>query len=141
MRAYTELHALGFAHSLEVWRGQDLAGGLYGIKLGTAFFGESMFTRITDGSKTALLALSWLAERGELSLIDCQVENPHLVSLGARNLAREDFENRLDAAITALTPETAEQVVEQASYAAGQIPQWAQALPDKANALMEDQAA
>ena len=94
--AYGELHALGFAHSVEVTDASGiLVGGLYGVALGRVFFGESMFSRIADASKVALVALVDIAKRGHLHMIDCQVENEHLKSLGASNLNRLDFEQRL----------------------------------------------
>ena len=89
--AYGRLHDMGFAHSVETWREGKLVGGLYGVSLGTMFFGESMFTRATDASKVALVALVALARRWQFSLIDCQVDNPHLQSLGARLIPRQDF--------------------------------------------------
>jgi leucyl/phenylalanyl-tRNA--protein transferase len=94
-RAYCELHRLGRAHSLEVWKDGELAGGIYGLAIGAAFFGESMFSRAADGSKIALVALCrLLLERG-LKLLDCQVGNPHLFSMGAEELSREPFETLL----------------------------------------------
>lgn len=95
IQAYSALHTLGYAHSLEVWLDEELIGGLYGIKLGRVFFGESMFSRSTDGSKLALAALSRVCRNSGVTLIDCQVENPHLLSLGACLLSRLDFENIL----------------------------------------------
>jgi leucyl/phenylalanyl-tRNA--protein transferase len=86
----------GHAHSIEVYDDRDcLVGGLYGVALGGVFFGESMFSHVSDASKVALVALVqlWSARGG--SLIDCQVENPHLNSLGARCIPRVDFERRL----------------------------------------------
>ena len=96
LHAYGELHALGYAHSIEV-RGVDdaLLGGLYGVALGGAFFGESMFSRETDASKVALVALVHCLRRGGGQIVDCQVQNPHLDSLGARDIPRLDFEERL----------------------------------------------
>ena len=82
-RAMLALHASGHAHSVEVWTGDELVGGLYGVKLGRAFFGESMFSRATDASK---VALAWLVARlkaGNFSLLDCQFMTDHLASLGA----------------------------------------------------------
>lgn len=94
--AYMELHAAGLAHSIEVWEGEELAGGLYGVSLGRVFYGESMFSRRTNASKAALVKLSsWLHDWG-YQLIDCQVSSTHLHSLGAVNLAREDFLALLD---------------------------------------------
>ena len=89
--AYERLHALGHAHSVEVWQEQDLAGGLYGLAIGRVFFGESMFSRVRDASKVALCHLvSEVRARG-LELIDCQVYSPHLASLGCRTLPRREF--------------------------------------------------
>jgi leucyl/phenylalanyl-tRNA--protein transferase len=89
--AYLELHRLGVAHSIEVWRGEELAGGLYGVRSGRVFSGESMFSRHVDGSK---VALAWLCarcpERG-IELIDCQMPSAHLRSLGSRPISRSEF--------------------------------------------------
>lgn len=93
--AYVALHRAGHAHSLEVWVDGALAGGIYGVALGRAFFGESMFSRVTDGSK---LAITWLAAqlaRWQVPFIDCQVPSAHLASLGAREVSRRDFLRRL----------------------------------------------
>ena len=90
--AYTRLHDLGFAHSVEAWENDQLAGGLYGIALGRVFFGESMFHRATDASKVAFAWLCGRLEQCGFDLIDCQVETPHLASLGAVPMAREAFE-------------------------------------------------
>jgi leucyl/phenylalanyl-tRNA---protein transferase len=96
LAAYTRLHALGFAHSVEVLDSSGtLLGGLYGVALGRVFFGESMFSRVADASKVALVALVNILCRGEFHMLDCQVETGHLNSLGARNLGRLDFEQRL----------------------------------------------
>lgn len=89
--AYRELHARGHAHSVEVWAGDRLAGGVYGVRVRHVFCGESMFSREPDASK---VALSWLAERSPglgIELIDCQLESPHLRSLGSRPMARNAF--------------------------------------------------
>lgn len=93
--AYTELHRLGWAHSIEVWRDEELIGGLYGVGIEGVFFGESMFSRRTNGSKLALLALQEAALLQSLHLIDCQVYNDHLASLGAREVERPWFEQHL----------------------------------------------
>lgn len=90
--AYCKLHEYGIARSLEVWQGPRLVGGLYGIKLGTVFIGESMFSRESDASK---VALAHLAQCGRYDLIDCQLENPHLTSLGAQTISRERYINYL----------------------------------------------
>jgi leucyl/phenylalanyl-tRNA--protein transferase len=97
-RAYVELHQLGHAHSVEVWHGERLVGGLYGLELGRVFFGESMFSAMTDASKVALFhQVGALRERG-VELIDCQVASDHLFSLGARLIARSEFLARLERA-------------------------------------------
>lgn len=90
-RAYTSLHHLGHAHSFECRHAGELVGGMYGVAIGRVFFGESMFSRMTDASKVALAtACRWLDAWG-YALFDCQVENPHLATLGAAPLARADF--------------------------------------------------
>lgn len=91
VQAYCALHDQGVAHSVEVWEGRDLAGGLYGVALGGVFFGESMFTRSTDTSKVALVALADRLRRWGYKLIDCQVPSPHLASLGAEEIPRARF--------------------------------------------------
>lgn len=89
--AYIQLHYQGYAHSVEVWRDDVLIGGLYGLAVGNLFCGESMFSRSADASKIAMAHLCrWGAESG-LELIDCQLVNPHLLSLGAEPLSRELF--------------------------------------------------
>ena len=94
--AYITLHQLGFAHSIEVYdESGALVGGLYGVAIGRAFFGESMFSSQPNTSKVALVALVDILLRGHFGLIDCQVGNPHMASLGARNIDRLDFEARL----------------------------------------------
>ncbi|WP_346836396.1 leucyl/phenylalanyl-tRNA--protein transferase [Microbulbifer sp. SAOS-129_SWC] len=97
--AYIEMHHRGHAHSVEVWRGETLVGGLYGLALGRVFFGESMFHRATDASKVAFVHLVRQLELWGCPLIDCQVENPHLASLGAVTIPREDFEQLLETGI------------------------------------------
>jgi leucyl/phenylalanyl-tRNA--protein transferase len=97
--AMLELHRLGHAHSLEVWSGTNLVGGLYGVKLGRAFFGESMFSLRTDASK---VALAWLVARlrvGGFTLLDCQFMTDHLASLGAVNVSRDDYVGLLSSAV------------------------------------------
>lgn len=96
---YQALHANGFAHSLEVWEGPELVGGVYGVTIGAAFFGESMFSRRTDASK---IALAWLVHRlraGGFSLFDTQFITPHLASLGATEVSRNEYHERLDLAL------------------------------------------
>ncbi len=98
--AYCDLHAIGHAHSIEVLDLEgELVGGLYGIALGRAFFGESMFSRVSDASKVAVVALMDIMRRGGFRLVDCQVESRHLNSLGAQNLNRAEFERLLDETI------------------------------------------
>jgi leucyl/phenylalanyl-tRNA--protein transferase len=89
--AYEQLHAAGVAHSIEVWIDDALAGGLYGVALGRMFFGESMFSRATDASKIALVALAVQLVRWDFPVIDCQMQTAHLVSLGAQDLSRSRF--------------------------------------------------
>jgi leucyl/phenylalanyl-tRNA--protein transferase len=89
--AYGRLAELGHAHSVEAWQGDDLVGGLYGVAVGRMFFGESMFTRVTDASKVALVTLARQLEQWQMPLIDCQMSTPHLASLGAKDIPRADF--------------------------------------------------
>lgn len=91
LEAYCALHDLGYAHSVEVWQETRLAGGLYGISLGRAFFGESMFSAIPNASKAALITLVENLGRRGFDLIDCQVETAHLAGLGARPIPRSEF--------------------------------------------------
>lgn len=89
--AYTRLHEMGLAHSVETWRGDELIGGLYGVAMGRMFYGESMFSRASDASKIALAHLvRYLARRG-FGMIDCQMKTAHLASLGAREISRAEF--------------------------------------------------
>lgn len=97
--ACLRLHRMGYAHSIECWDGDALVGGLYGISLGRAFFGESMFSRATDASK---VALAWLIARlrmGGYTLLDCQFMTEHLASLGAIEISRDDYSVVLGAAV------------------------------------------
>jgi leucyl/phenylalanyl-tRNA--protein transferase len=101
IESYVALHRLGMAHSIETWRGGKLAGGLYGVHLGGAFFGESMFHHETDASKVALMALvTRMRERG-LSLLDIQWVTPHLAQFGAVEISREEYLRRLNAVVDA----------------------------------------
>jgi len=93
--AYENLHRMGIAHSVEVWDGDNLVGGLYGIAIGKVFFGESMFSRASNTSKMALAYLAEHLHKWGFKLIDCQVENSHLTSLGAQRIDREQFERQL----------------------------------------------
>ncbi len=89
--AYGRLHAAGYAHSIETWIDGDLAGGLYGVAIGNAFFGESMFTRVPDASKIAFVHLVRQLERWNVGVIDCQMRTEHLARFGAREIPRRDF--------------------------------------------------
>jgi len=93
--AFSRLHQMGFAHSVEVWSNRTLVGGIYGLALGRVFFGESMFSRETDTSKIALVSLCRQLEAWGFELLDCQVSNPHLLSMGAVLLSRDEFEDCL----------------------------------------------
>ena len=98
-KAYCTLHEMGYAHSAEVWKNGELAGGLYGIRLGRVFFGESMFSRVSNASRYAFVNyVSVLAAEG-VALIDCQVYTEYLESLGARMIDRADFILLLDQLI------------------------------------------
>ncbi len=97
IEAYERLHALGHAHSYEVWREGRLIGGVYGVRLGGVFFAESMFSEARDGSKMALAHLAAGADAEGIGLIDCQFYTDHLASLGAREMPREAFLGLLDA--------------------------------------------
>jgi len=99
LAAYTQLHALGCAHSVEVYQGEELVGGLYGVALGAAFFGESMFSRATDASKVAFAHLVRQLEAWGYALVDCQVASAHLFSLGAEEVPRAEFLAQLAAAL------------------------------------------
>jgi leucyl/phenylalanyl-tRNA--protein transferase len=93
--AYERLHAAGHAHSIEAWQDGYLVGGLYGVALGRAFFGESMFTRVPDASKAAFVHLVRQLRRWDFGLIDCQMKTEHLARFGAREIPRSSFLNRL----------------------------------------------
>ena len=93
--AYCELHQLGIAKSIEVWQNDILVGGLYGIDLGHVFCGESMFSRVSNASKVAFITLVNQLKKENYKLLDCQVYNPHLESLGCREIKRDDFINIL----------------------------------------------
>lgn len=98
---YLALHHAGFAHSLEVWDGTELIGGVYGVTLGAAFFGESMFSRRTNASKTALAYLIHRLRAGRFLLFDTQFLTPHLASLGAVEISRAVYHRRLETAVQA----------------------------------------
>ncbi|MGH8705446.1 MAG: leucyl/phenylalanyl-tRNA--protein transferase [Burkholderiales bacterium] len=102
--AYSALHRAGYAHSFETWRKGELVGGLYGVALGRMFYGESMFSRATDASKVALVALVEALRARGFPLIDCQVRTPLLASLGAREIPRREFLRRLSALVNYRDP-------------------------------------
>lgn len=90
-RAYSRLHRLGYAHSIETWLQGELVGGLYGVAVGRVFYGESMFSRVSDASKVALAALATQLRRWDFAVIDCQMHTDHLVSMGAMDISRPIF--------------------------------------------------
>jgi leucyl/phenylalanyl-tRNA---protein transferase len=96
---YAALHAMGFAHSVEVWQGRALVGGVYGVTLGAAFFGESMFSRATDASKVALAHAVHRLNAGGFRLFDTQFLTPHLASLGGQEIPRAEYHRQLAAAL------------------------------------------
>jgi leucyl/phenylalanyl-tRNA--protein transferase len=104
-QAYVRLHELGFAHSIECWQEGQLAGGLYGVCLDRIFFGESMFTKVTDASKVALAALVKQALHLKLAMIDCQMTTEHLLRFGTREVSREVFQAQLEAHISDCLPQ------------------------------------
>lgn len=93
--SYSQLHRLGFAVSVEAWKNNELVGGLYGIKMGKVFFGESMFSKLSNASKYAFITYVQQLQKESVKLIDCQVYTPHLESMGARMIEREEFLNIL----------------------------------------------
>lgn len=99
VRIYDELHAAGDAHSLEIWQDGRLVGGIFGLTIGAAFFGESMFSRVSDGSKMALAVLHRLLAAGGFLLFDTQFLTPHLASLGAVEISRGEYHRQLSAAL------------------------------------------
>ncbi|MDC0172379.1 leucyl/phenylalanyl-tRNA--protein transferase [Gammaproteobacteria bacterium] len=104
IEAYTQLHEYGGAHSVEVWDGPRLVGGIYGVQVGSLFCGESMFSRVNNGSKIAVAhLLRWMNAAG-LHMLDCQLSNPHLLSLGAQTIQRDMFLRELSAAQEKICP-------------------------------------
>lgn len=99
LEAYTRLHELGYAHSVEAWKDGQLVGGLYGVALGGAFFAESMFMRASDASKVALVSLVRQLQVWEFRLMDCQQASPHIIALGAEAIPRSDFLDHLTSAL------------------------------------------
>jgi leucyl/phenylalanyl-tRNA--protein transferase len=98
VEAYSSLHAQGWAHSVEIWRDDELVGGLYGIAIGKAFFGESMFSQAPNASKIAMWSLCELLVHHQFEILDCQVVSPHLTSLGAILMPRAEFAALLERA-------------------------------------------
>ena len=103
VQSYLGMHRAGHAHSLEVWREGELAGGLYGVRIGGAFFGESMFHRVPGASKVALVCLALRLRQGGFQLLDTQWTTPHLTQFGARSIPRREYLHLLHTAIR-LTP-------------------------------------
>jgi leucyl/phenylalanyl-tRNA--protein transferase len=104
-KAYIRLHQLGFAHSVECWDGDQLVGGLYGICIGRCFFGESMFSRSKNASKVVLVHLMAHLQKQGFALLDCQQTTDHLLSMGAEEISREEFQQHLqDAAVPPYGP-------------------------------------
>lgn len=101
--AYSKLHDLGVAHSVEVWENEELVGGLYGVSLGSMFFGESMFARKSNASKVGFISLVNLLKNKGFQIIDCQVYNDHLGSLGAKDISRDSFQTLLTEALKSPT--------------------------------------
>lgn len=100
LEAYCDLHELGYAHSVEAWQNGELVGGLYGVSLGKAFFGESMFAKVSNASKAAYITLVQKLENLNFQLIDCQVYTEHLESLGAVSVPRKLFIEQVSKALT-----------------------------------------
>ena len=100
IEAYTRLYEQGYAHSIETWQEGNLVGGLYGVAIGGAFFGESMFSRATDASKVALVSLVRQLHTWGFQIFDCQQTSPHVMRLGAEEIPRRAFLNHLNAALT-----------------------------------------
>ena len=98
--SYIKMHKLGYAHSAELWKNDELVGGLYGIKLGKVFFGESMFSKVSNASKYAFIKFVEQLKTEAVELIDCQVYTEHLESLGARMIPRKEFSKLLHVLTT-----------------------------------------
>ncbi len=99
MDSYKSLHSIGVAHSVEVWKGDKLVGGLYGLSLGRMFFGESMFSLESNASKLAFVHLIGFLKKNDFGIIDCQIYNPHLGSLGAENIDRDLYLDLLESSL------------------------------------------
>jgi leucyl/phenylalanyl-tRNA--protein transferase len=126
--AYATLHRRGFAHSFEIWSDDELVGGLYGLRLGDIFFGESMFSRVPNASKIALIALVHVSTLTDIALIDCQMPSEHLTSMGACLLPRTEFENILQQHIHTDSHALANQAKLDARRMEIAMPQWASQL-------------
>jgi len=96
IQGYVDLHHAGYAHSVEVWRGEELVGGLYGVALGKVFFGESMFSKASNASKFGFISLVRALTKLDFDLIDCQQKTQYLGSLGAQEIPRKDFLQHLE---------------------------------------------
>jgi leucyl/phenylalanyl-tRNA--protein transferase len=96
VQAYIKLHEAGYAHSIEVWYEEDMVGGLYGVSVGGVFCGESMFHSRPDASKVGLYALVQHMKNSNMGFIDCQMETPHLATLGCETVSRDSFLKRLE---------------------------------------------
>lgn len=99
IKAYTTLHEMGYAHSVEAWQDGKLVGGLYGVIIGKMFFGESMFAKVSDASKVAFATLIEKLKEDGFRMIDCQIPSPHLMSLGAREISRKEFIEHLKESV------------------------------------------
>jgi len=99
VQAYSALHDLGYAHSIEIWKDEKLVGGLYGVAIGGAFFGESMFSHVADASKVALVLLLRQLRAWGFTLFDCQQSSPHVTRFGAESIPRREFLDHLAAAV------------------------------------------
>lgn len=97
--AYLQLHKLGYAHSVEIWRDGQLAGGLYGVALGGAFFGESMFRLLPEASRAALACLIFWLKNNNFSIMDCQQASPHMLAMGATQITAHKFDQELKTAL------------------------------------------
>jgi leucyl/phenylalanyl-tRNA--protein transferase len=100
IEAYVSLHEEGYAHSVETWQGDQLVGGLYGVAIGSAFFAESMFTKVDDASKVALVSLVRQLRAWSFRIIDCQQSSPHVLRLGAEDIPRREYIEHLSKAVT-----------------------------------------
>jgi len=103
-QAYIQLHSMGYAHSVECWANNTLVGGLYGVALDMVFFGESMFSRISNGSKFAFIELVSYLKDMQFQLIDCQMTTDLLLSFGAKEITGKEFQIHLQSSIKNITP-------------------------------------